>query len=162
MKSDKFDESIFDDIANTKVKKLKLKKKLSKNEKFFKYFISKFSKIKSGSRLILERMKNLIVGENLLLKERELFKKMLYCRKTIIAWKLFEIRKTFKNISFSVKNNIISHKIWQILSFMIPRALIETIIKMLQKRLNREILKSCHESYRNSWFLIKKKQKNIE
>ena len=50
-----------------------------------------------------------------------------------------------------------SHKVWQILDFLILKFI---IVNMLQKRINVELLKVYFESYRNSWFLIDKKIKN--
>jgi hypothetical protein len=44
-------------------------------------------------------------------------------------------------------------------SFPIPRALKKKVIKMLNDRIKRDILKKSESPYRNSWFLAKKKNK---
>ena len=54
----------------------------------------------------------------------------------------------------------ISHKVWQTFDFSVSKTLKLIIVNMSQKRISAEFLKSCFESYRNSWFLIDKKIKN--
>jgi hypothetical protein len=39
-----------------------------------------------------------------------------------------------------------------------PHSLRETVIKMIQDRLRKGVLKECNGVYRNSWFLVKKKE----
>ena len=58
------------------------------------------------------------------------------------------------------KIRTMSHKVWQIFDFSVSKILKFIVVNMLQKRINAELLKSCFESYRNSWFLIDKKIKN--
>ena len=53
-----------------------------------------------------------------------------------------------------------SHKIWQIFDFSVSKTLKFIVVNILQKRISVKFLKSCFESYRNSWFLINKKIKN--
>ena len=52
------------------------------------------------------------------------------------------------------------HKVSQAFDFLILKTLKFIVVNMLQKRISVEFLKSCFESYRNSWFLIDKKIKN--
>ena len=59
-------------------------------------------------------------------------------------------------VSQKIKN--VSHKTLQSSAFFISKTLNEMIIKILQNRIDREILKFCHELYCNSNFLIKKKE----
>lgn len=89
---------------------------------------------------MLKRMKNLIVGDGLLPRERELFEEMLYCREVAIIWEFSEMGKVSRDISPPVKINTIPHNAWQAPSFMIPRALNEIVTKMLQERLDRGVL----------------------
>jgi hypothetical protein len=44
-------------------------------------------------------------------------------------------------------------------SFPIPRALKKKVIKILNDRIKKDILKRSESPYRNSWFLAKKKDK---
>jgi hypothetical protein len=44
-------------------------------------------------------------------------------------------------------------------NFLIPRVFKEKIIKMLNDRIKRNILKKNEDPYRNPWFLAKKKDK---
>ena len=62
-------------------------------------------------------------------------------------------------ITFSQKIQMILHEAWQTSSFSILKDLLKIIIKMLQSYINTNMLKYCNDSYRNSWFLIKKKFK---
>ena len=41
-------------------------------------------------------------------------------------------------------------------TFPVSKAVKPEIIRILKKRFNTDILKKYHDSYRNSWFLIKK------
>jgi len=53
----------------------------------------KFSSVQKGSRLTEKRIKDLVVGDNLWLRERELFLEMLYNREKAIAFDFSHIRK---------------------------------------------------------------------
>ena len=85
----------------------------------------------------------------------------MYRRKICLIWKFSKINKIKLKIISSMKIYIVFHQIWQIFYFQI-RVLNDMISMMIKKRLNNKILKSCYDSYRNFWFLIKKKKsKNI-
>ena len=49
------------------------------------------------------------------------------------------------------------HKAWQVLGFLIPKALHLAVVGMLRKRLKNKVLKYCDGPYWNPWFLVKKK-----
>ena len=50
-----------------------------------------------------------------------------------------------------------NNKTWHYAGFSILKTLNQTVIEMLNNRVNKEILESCHGPYRNPWFLVKKK-----
>ena len=50
-----------------------------------------------------------------------------------------------------------NYEVWQCPSFPIFKKLIKVVVEILNKRIKIGIFKSCDESYRNSWFLVKKK-----
>jgi hypothetical protein len=58
-----------------------------------------------------------------------------------------------------MKIRTVSHEAWQVSEFQILKALMRTIAEMIKKRIKNDVLKFCYESYRNSWFLVKKKKK---
>ena len=71
--------------------------------------------------------------------------------------------KIKKKIAFCQKIKIIDHKVLQRTEFAMLKTLISIVIQMLKKKIAREILKYCHESYRNFYFLMKKiNQTNID
>ena len=117
----------------------------------------KFSAIKHGSRLTSERMNRLIIGKDLSLQEREVFLRMLYNREAALSWEMPEIGKVKRTIAPPQKIRTIPHDAWQAPSFPVPRALNGVVIDMLKERLTSGALEYCHGSYRNPWFLVKKK-----
>ena len=50
------------------------------------------------------------------------------------------------------------HKAWQVVSFLILKALLPLVIIMFKERLDREVLEYCDRPYKNTWFLVKKKK----
>src|SRR6266487_6274644 len=53
----------------------------------------------------------------------------------------------------------VKHKAWQVLGFLIPKALIPIIYKMFQERLQAGVLELYYRLYQNPWSLVKKKNK---
>ncbi|KAK3364861.1 hypothetical protein B0T24DRAFT_486358, partial [Lasiosphaeria ovina] len=51
----------------------------------------------------------------------------------------------------------VPHSAWQSKGIPIPKPLVAKVIEMLRDRLRRGVLKESHASYRNNWFLVKKK-----
>jgi hypothetical protein len=84
---------------------------------------------------------------------------MLYNREVVLAWEFFEMSRIKHEVASSAEIRIISHKAWQSSEFQILKALINVMTDMIKERMQNEILESCHESYRNLWFLMKKKKK---
>jgi hypothetical protein len=128
------------------------------NRSYKNWLISKFFSIKRDSRLTKKRLDKMIVSAELTNQKKDLFIEMLYNRETALAWKFSKMRKVKSNVASSQQIKIIKHEVWQTLKFPILKALISTVTNMLKNRIKRETLESCHESYRNSWFLMKKKK----
>ena len=125
--------------------------------KYDHWLISKFSTIFQNSRIISKRIKKMLVNDSMQMKEKKHLLSCLYNRKIAFAWNFSEIDQIkFEIISF-IKIRIVFHEIWQTADFFIFKTFQETIIKMLRERMNAEFLEKCHDSYRNLWFLIKKK-----
>jgi hypothetical protein len=82
---------------------------------------------------------------------------MLYNRETAFAWDFTEIGKVKPEIFLPVQIRIVDHKIWHCAGFPIPKALNQTVIKMLNDQVDKGVLEPCHGPYRNPWFLVKKK-----
>ena len=51
----------------------------------------------------------------------------------------------------------VDHKPWTVPGFPVPKALKETVIRMLKERMRSGLLEDCNRAYRNPWFLVKKK-----
>jgi hypothetical protein len=95
----------------------------------------------------------------LLETEKDFLTEILYNRKAVLAWDFTYCGKIRPEMALSQKIKIIPYKAWQVPSFPIPRALKKKIIKMLNDRINRDMLKKSESPYRNLWFLAKKKDK---
>ena len=64
--------------------------------------------------------------------------------------------KVKREVRLPQKIQTVEHKAWQIPGFQILKALISTVIDILQERLKIGVIKPCHGPYRNSWYLVKK------
>ncbi len=53
----------------------------------------KFSNIEGGSKLIKERLDSLIIKEDLIKQEKELFIEIFYNREKVLIWEFIKIRK---------------------------------------------------------------------
>ncbi len=53
----------------------------------------KFSNIEGGSKLIKERLDSLIIKEDLIKQEKELFIEIFYNREKVLIWEYIKIRK---------------------------------------------------------------------
>ena len=102
----------------------------------------------------------MLFDAKLFFQEWDLLIEMLYKRKTVLIWNFSKIDKVRSKVMKNQKIRIISHKTWQISDFSVLKALKLIIIKMLQKRININLLEFNFNSYRNLWFLINKKIKN--
>ena len=127
-------------------------------DKYCEYLIFRFSEMKKGERLWNDRLSRIRIDEELSVQKKKLLTEMLYRRKICLIWKFSKIEKIKSKINSSMKIRTIFHQIWQISNFQISRALNDVISMMIKKRLRNKILKSCYDSYRNFWFLVKKKE----
>lgn len=143
-----------------KAKAIKEKQEHRKDRPVGKYdhwLIPKFSDIERGSRLTPERIKRMIVGEELSPQERDLLLEMLYNREAALAWDLSEIGRVKEDVAPPQEIRTIPHKAWQASGFPVPIALEKIVIEMLKERLKQGTLERCHGPYRNPWFLVEKK-----
>ncbi len=96
----------------------------------------------------------------MILQSRKIFfTKMLYHRKIVLIWTFKKMRRLRSKMISSIKTRTIEHKTWQHFEFHISRAFMRVVSKMIRNRMKTKILEYCYESYRNSWFLVKKKKK---
>jgi len=116
---------------------------------FSDWITPKFSSVQKGSRLTEKRIKDLVVGDNLWLRERELFLEMLYNREKAIAFDFSHIRKVRPEVAPPQVIKTVEHKAWQVPGFPIPRALQPIAIEMLRERLKNGVLEYCDGPYRN-------------
>ncbi len=99
------------------------------------------------------------IENELLKRKKEFFLEMLFNREIALFWDFIEKDSICSEISSFMKIRIISHEIWQVFEFQIFKALMKIIAEMIKNRIKDDALKFCYESYRNSWFLVKKKKK---
>jgi len=66
---------------------------------YSEWITPKFSDIRKGTRLTDERIKDLIVGDSLWLKEKEVFLEMLYNQEKAIAFDFSHIRKVRSDVA---------------------------------------------------------------
>ena len=125
------------------------------------FIIFKFFDIKREFRLTSKRLKTMKIENDFWLEEKILLFNILYNREKALVWNFSKIKTISKKMNSSIQIRTISHETWQIFDFSILKTLMNEVKKMIRERLAIEILKYCHEFYRNSWFLIKKKEKRI-
>ncbi len=111
------------------------------------------------ARLKFERIQRMQIKNELLKCENELLFKMLFNREIALFWDFIEKDSIRSKITSFMKTRTMSHKAWQIFEFQIFKALIEIVAEMIKNRIKNDVLESCYELYRNSWFLMKKKKK---
>jgi Integrase zinc binding domain/RNase H-like domain found in reverse transcriptase/Reverse transcriptase (RNA-dependent DNA polymerase)/Chromo (CHRromatin Organisation MOdifier) domain len=117
----------------------------------------KVSLIERGVRLTPERLKLLRVGMDLTPQERSLLETMLSNREAALSWEFNEIGRLNPDVAPPQKIRTIPHEPWRVPNFNVPRALLGEALAILKIRMDRGILELCHGSYRNPWFLVKKK-----
>ncbi len=149
-----------DDDASWKKDIIK-KKKYFKNfiDQFAEFLISKFSELTKEARLKSERIQRMQIENELLKRERELLLEMLFNREVVLFWDFIEKDSVRSKVTSLMKIRTMLHEAWQILEFQILKALTEIVAEMIRDRIKNDVLKSCYEFYRNSWFLVKKKKK---
>ena len=158
-----FDESKFETNSKWRkiLKSLVTVDSLKQLKKLYNSFLtSKFSKMSRDSHMTSKRLQKMLFNVKLSFQEQDLLIEMLYKRKIILIWNFSEIDKVRSEIMKDQKIRIISHKTWQTSDFSVSKALKLIIIKMLQERINADLLEFNFDLYRNLWFLINKKIKN--
>ncbi len=158
--SSELNDSISEDLTNWKqilLTQIKLNMIEMKSEKYDHWLFLKFFKIAREFRLTLKWAKRMICNDALTMQEKNLLLKMLFNREATMIWDFSEMRKIKDIVSFLQQIRTISHDAWQTFDFSISKTLHQIIIDMLKNWIKHDILKSCHDSYWNLWFLIKKK-----
>ena len=112
--------------------------------------------ISKGSRLTPERVDNIVMGENLLPREKELLIALLFNREAALAFDFPHCGVVHPLVAPPQEIRVVEHEAWQCRPFPIPKALNETVAGMLQDRIRSGALEPCHGPYRNPWFLVKK------
>jgi hypothetical protein len=130
-------------------------------DRFANWLILKFSDLTKKTRLKSKFLKRIRFDDELTKTEKDFFIAMFYNCKTALIWGFFEMKCIRSKVSSFIKLRTIKHKIWQNLYFQVFRVLIDLIVDIMRKKIKSEILKYCHESYKNLWFLIKQKKTNI-
>ena len=74
---------------------------------------------------------------------------MLYNREAALAWDFTEIGKVKPEVFLPVRIRTVNHKAWYCAGFPILKALNQTVIEMLNDRINKGMLEPCHGLYRN-------------
>ncbi len=158
--SSELNDSISEGLTNWKqilLTQVKLNMTEMKSEKYDHWLFFKFFKIAREFRLTSKRAKRMICDDALTLQEKNLLLKMLFNREVTMIWNFSEMKKIKDIVSFLQQIRMISHDAWQTLNFPVSKTLHQIIIDMLKNWIKHDILKSCHDLYRNLWFLIKKK-----
>ena len=109
-----------------------------------------------GSRLTPERIANIVMGDFLLPRERELLIAILFNREAALAYDFPHCGVVSPLVAPPQEIRVVEHTAWQCRPFPIPKALNDTVAGMLQDRIRSGALEQCHGPYRNPWFLVKK------
>lgn len=112
-----------------------------------------------GARLTPERAERMKIGDELTPQERDVFLEMLYNREGALAWAFNEIGKISEDIAEPQVIRTVPHEAWQAKGFHIPKALMQTVVDIVGDRKKKSLLENCYGPYRNSYFLVKKKDK---
>jgi hypothetical protein len=104
-----------------------------------------------------ERIQAMKISPLLWPKERELLLEMLYRREPALAWDFRESGRISHEVIPPVTIDTVPHNAWQVPQFPIAKKLRDTVIDMIQQRIERGVLELCKSQYRNPWFLVAKK-----
>ena len=72
---------------------------------------------------------------------------MLYNREKAIAFNYLYCRKVYLEVALPQVIKIVKHKAWQVLGFLVPKALVLILVDLLKLRLKHSILKYYNELY---------------
>lgn len=124
---------------------------------FDEFLMPRISTIARGARLTPEREEKMLVGKDLLPRERALLRELLFKREGCLAWEWSHMSIIFPEVMPPQRIKTVPHEAWQHPGFRIPMALKGTVEEMLQERLQKGVLEHCDGPYRNPWFLVRKK-----
>jgi hypothetical protein len=105
-----------------------------------------------------ERIKAIKIGSDLTYEKRELLLEMLFNREKALAWDFSHLGRVREEVAPPQEIRTVPHKAWQQKGFLVPKALLPTVIDMLKERIMFGILEYCYGPYRNGWFLVGKKE----
>ncbi|KAF0330592.1 pol protein [Colletotrichum asianum] len=129
---------------------------------FASYVHPRFAQFDRGTRLTPERFLKLKVAwPHLLPREIEMLEYILTNREGALAWDFTECGRVDPRVAPPQKIRTVPHVAWQEKGIPIPKALQGKVIDMLRSRVARGVLEESHGSYRNSWFLVAKKDGNM-
>ncbi|CAI6342054.1 unnamed protein product [Periconia digitata] len=120
-------------------------------------FESRHASFPRGQRLDPERMRSIHFGNQLSPQEVDMFKQMLLNREAAIAFTFRESGRIHPEVSPPYKIHTKPHTAWQANSFKPPKSAEQEVLKMLKERIDKLVLEQCDSQYRNSWFLVAKK-----
>lgn len=122
-----------------------------------KSFEPRYVSFPRGTRMTPDRIKSMKISPMLTSAERGLLLEMLYRREGALAWDFSESGRISHEVIPPVTIDTIPHQAWQVPQFPIAKKLRETVIEMIQQRIDRGVLELCKSQYRNPWFLVAKK-----
>ena len=136
-----------------------VKNRIKEGGKFDDLVTGKFSKIKEGTRLTADRLKTILADCDIgLLPEEELLlQTVLFNREEALAWDFNDVGAVHELVAPPQAIKTIEHKAWQAPDIPIPKPLVGKVIELLRERIARGVLEESHAAYRNSWFLVQKK-----
>jgi hypothetical protein len=140
-----------------KIEKERRRGRVEPANEWDRWLIPKFSDIRRGSRLTTERIGQLLLGEGLMPREREMLLELLFRREKGIAFEFSECGRVDDSVAPPQEIRTIPHEAWQSPGFAVPRHLATEINAMIDERLEAGTLEYCHGPYRNQWFAVKKK-----
>ena len=94
-------------------------------------------------------------------EETAIFKQILQNREACLAWDTMDMGYIRPEISPLYEIRTVPHVAWQAKSVPILGALMLKAIEVLKKRLAKGWLEEGHGPYRNSWFVVAKKDGNV-
>jgi len=97
-----------------------------------------------------------VIRDGLQERELELLIAMLFNREKVLAFNFLHCGTIITEVAPLQEIRTVLHRAWQVLNFLILKALVLVVINMLRERIKNGLLKYCHGLYRNPWFLIKK------
>ena len=105
-----------------------------------------------------ERLEKLVIGPDITPQEKDILVEILYNREGALAWDWEEIGRVHHEVAPPQKIRTIPHTPWQAKNFPVPKALEPVIIDLVKEKLHKNLFERGHGSYRNPFFLVKKKK----